>query len=43
MFKKYWNNKDTEIISFYLLQFSRNLEDVSLFISVNIHFEVKQL
>ena len=43
IFNKYLNNKDTEIISFHVSQFSRNFEDVSPFISVNIYFTVKQL
>ena len=43
IFNKYLNNKDTEIISFQVSQFSLNFEDVRPFISVNIHFKVKQL
>ena len=43
IFNKYLNNKDTEIISFQVSRFSRNFEDISPFISVNIHFKVKQL
>ena len=43
IFNKYLNNKDTEIISFQVSQFSRNFEDDSPFISVNIHLKVKQL
>ena len=40
MLNKNWNNKDTEINSW---QFSRNFEDVSPFIIVNIHSKIKQL
>ena len=43
IFNKYLHNKDTATSSCWSWQFLRNFEDVSPFISVNIHFKVKPL
>ena len=43
IFNKHLNNRDKEIISFLVSQFASNFEDINPFISVNIHFKVKQL